>query len=103
VSRPPAPAATPEPPKTKSRISEEGIKRIVAATKKRWRLAKAAKAQTATAKKTAPARTKAAAKKAVPAKPAKKSGRVKKPAANRATAKKMATAPAETATQPAGQ
>src|ERR1035437_4096020 len=45
-SRPPVPAATPEPPKSKRRISEEGMKRIVAATKKRWRLAKAAKAQT---------------------------------------------------------
>jgi hypothetical protein len=35
-------AATPEKPKR--RISEEGMKRIIAATKKRWRLAKAAKA-----------------------------------------------------------
>jgi hypothetical protein len=102
-SRPPVPAATPEPPKSKRRISEEGMKRIVAATKKRWRLAKAAKAQTA---KKAPARTKAAANKAVmkalPGKPAQKGGPLKK-AAKRATAKKMATAPTQTATQAAGQ
>ena len=101
-SIPPGPATTPEPPKSKRRISEEGMKRIVAATKKRWRLAKAAKAQTTTAKKAAPARTKATGK-AVPAKPAKKSGRVKKAAAKKAMAKKTATAPAEAATQAASQ
>jgi hypothetical protein len=39
-----APAAIPEPQKPKRRISPEGMKRIIAATKKRWRLAKAAKA-----------------------------------------------------------
>jgi hypothetical protein len=79
------------------------MKRIVAATKKRWRLAKAAKAQAATAKKAVPTRTKAAANravvKAVPAKPAKKSVPVKKTA----TTKKMATAPAQTVTQAVGQ
>ena len=32
----------PEPPKPKRRISAEGMKRIIAATKKRWRLQKAA-------------------------------------------------------------
>ena len=78
---PSAPAATSEPPKSKRRISEEGMKRIVAATKKRWRLAKAAKAQAATAKKAAPARTKATANKAVvkavTAKPAKKAAKNK--------------------------
>jgi hypothetical protein len=102
-SSPPAPTATPESPKSKRRISEEGMKRIVAATKKRWRLAKAAKAQAATAKKAVPTRTKAAANravvKAVPAKPAKKSVPVKKTA----TTKKMATAPAQTVTQAVGQ
>jgi integrase len=38
---PPSPR-TPEPPKPKRRISAEGMKRIIAATKKRWRLQKAA-------------------------------------------------------------
>jgi len=38
---PPSPP-TPEPPKPKRRISAEGMKRIIAATKKRWRLQKAA-------------------------------------------------------------
>jgi hypothetical protein len=32
----------PEPAKTKRRISEEGMKRIIAASKKRWRLQRAA-------------------------------------------------------------
>ncbi len=36
----PPPAA--EPPKPKRRISAEGMKRIIAATKKRWRLQRAA-------------------------------------------------------------
>lgn len=35
--------ATPVPVKPKRRISPEGMKRIIAATKKRWRLARAAK------------------------------------------------------------
>jgi len=54
IRREPEPTmpATAEPAKPKRRISEEGMKRIIAATKKRWRLAKAAKAQPATAKKT---------------------------------------------------
>jgi hypothetical protein len=42
-SEPPS-VATPEPPKPKRRISEEGMKRIIAATKKRWRLRRAAAA-----------------------------------------------------------
>ena len=46
--------AKPEPPTAKRRISEEGMKRIIAATKKRWRLAKAAKAQSAAVKKAGP-------------------------------------------------
>jgi hypothetical protein len=41
-----APAA-PEAPKPKRRISAEGMKRIIAATKKRWRLQKAAANKTA--------------------------------------------------------
>jgi hypothetical protein len=51
--------ATPKAPKTKRRISKEGMARIIAATKKRWRLQRAAaKAQGATAKKVAPVRKK---------------------------------------------
>jgi hypothetical protein len=38
----PAAQAMPEPPKPKRRISPEGMKRIIAATKKRWRLQRAA-------------------------------------------------------------
>jgi hypothetical protein len=63
----PAPAATPEKPKAKTRISEEGIARIVAATKKRWAAFHAAKAKAASAAKRTPARKKAVAKKAAPA------------------------------------
>jgi hypothetical protein len=37
----PAPTA-PEAPKPKRKISAEGMKRIIAATKKRWRLQRAA-------------------------------------------------------------
>ena len=65
-AEPPAPAATPEPPKPKRRISAEGMKRILAANKRRWALKRAE-----AAKKSAPARTKAAVKKATPAKAAK--------------------------------
>jgi hypothetical protein len=36
------PPPTPEPSKPKRRISAEGMKKIIAATKKRWRLQKAA-------------------------------------------------------------
>jgi len=50
-SEPPAPAM-PEPAKPKRRISPEGMKRIIAATKKRWRLQRAA-AKSAAAKKAA--------------------------------------------------
>jgi hypothetical protein len=38
----PAPPPAPEPAKPKRQISPEGIKRIIAATKKRWRLKRAA-------------------------------------------------------------
>ena len=45
------PSAPAKAPKVKRRISEEGMKRIIAATKKRWRLQKAAaKAQSTAAK-----------------------------------------------------
>jgi hypothetical protein len=40
-TEPPATPA-PQPPKPKRKISAEGMKRIIAATKKRWRLQKAA-------------------------------------------------------------
>jgi hypothetical protein len=60
-SEPPAPK---EAPKPKRQISKEGMARIIAATKKRWRLQKAAaKAQSTAAKKAVPARKKAAVKK----------------------------------------
>jgi hypothetical protein len=76
----PSASATPEAPKAKRRISKEGMARIIAATKKRWRLQKAA--------------AKAAAKKAVPAR--------KKVAVEKA-AKKTASAPAQAGTEAAGQ
>ena len=75
-SEPSAPA-TPKTPKPKRRISKEGMARIIAATKKRWRLQRAA------AK---------AAVKAPPAKAAKESAPVKR------AAKKTAPAPAQAAT-----
>src|ERR1035438_7578113 len=49
---------TPEAPKAKRQISPEGMKNIIAATKKRWRLQRAAaKAQSVPAKKAAPKNT----------------------------------------------
>lgn len=72
-SEPSAPAK-PEAPKPKRRISKEGLARIVAATKKRWSLQKAA------------------AKKGAPRKVA-----VKKVIAKKAAAKKTAPAPAAAA------
>jgi hypothetical protein len=53
----PSSKATPETSKRKRWVSEEGVKRIIAANKKRWKRvrAEAAKAQPA-AKKSAPAR-----------------------------------------------
>jgi len=59
---PPAPA--PAPAKPQRRISPEGMKRIIAATKKRWRLQKAA-AKAVSAKKAAPKKAKAPSAKAV--------------------------------------
>lgn len=62
--------ATPEAPKPKRKISAEGMKNIIAATKKRWKRQRAAeKAQSAPLKK---ASTKAAAKKVAVKKAAKK-------------------------------
>jgi hypothetical protein len=52
VAESPSTPATPEPAKPKRRISEEGIKRIIAATKKRW-AAKRAAAKKVLAKKAA--------------------------------------------------
>jgi len=96
-SEPPAPAKA---PKAKRRISEEGMKRIIAATKKRWRLQKAAaKAQSTAAKKAVPARKKAAVKQTAVKKAAVKAPPAK--AKESAPVKKAAPAPA--ATQVAGQ
>ncbi len=86
----PASKATPEPPKPKRRISEEGMKRIIAATKKRWRLqkAQAAKAHPAPGKIAGtkkPSAEKAAVKVAA-AKATKKAAPVKKAAAKKAPA-----------------
>jgi hypothetical protein len=61
-SEPSAPP-TPKVRKPKRRFSKEGMARIIAATKERWRLQKAA--AKAAAKKPAPARKKAAVKRAV--------------------------------------
>src|ERR1017187_7092350 len=58
------PSAPAKAPKAKRGISKEGLARIIAATKKRWRLQKAAaKAQSTAAKRAAPARKKTANKK----------------------------------------
>jgi len=98
-SEPPAPAKA---PKAKRRISEEGMKRIIAATKKRWRLQKAAAkapAKKAVTKKTA---VKKAAVKVAPTKAAKKAAPVKKAAVKKA-AVKAAPAAAQAVTEPAAQ
>jgi hypothetical protein len=79
-TQPPSPA-TPEAPKVKRKISAEGMKRIIAATKERWRRQKAEAAE-----KSAPAK-KAAVKKAAAKKTIAKKTVTKKP-----TAKKTAPA-----------
>jgi hypothetical protein len=84
-SEPSAPARkeAEKAPKAKRRIGAEGMKRIIAATKKRWRLAKAAKAASTATKKAVPAAKKVAVKKAVPKTPkkvARKSASVKRAA-----------------------
>ena len=94
-----------KPPKPKRRISEEGMKRIIAATKKRWERVRseAAKAQPASAGKNA--RKKSAVKsavKAAPAKALKRAAPVKKTAARKA-APKTATAPVQAFTEAAAQ
>ena len=97
VEQPPAP--TPAPPKAKRQISPEGLQRIIAATKKRWRLQKAAaKAALANASP-----KKAEVKKAVApvAKAAKKVAPVKS-AVKKAAVKKAAAAPALAMAQTAG-
>jgi hypothetical protein len=81
-SEPPAPARA-EAPKPKRQISKEGMARIIAATKKRWRLQKAARA---------------ASKKAAPKKAARK-----RVVAKKAAAKKTAPAAAQGATETAAQ
>jgi hypothetical protein len=84
-SEPSAPAKT---PRAKRRISKEGMARIIAATKKRWRLQKAAVKAKSAAKKATPARKKAAVKRAV---------------TKKATAKKTTPAAAQGAMEAAGQ
>jgi hypothetical protein len=82
-TQPPTPAK-PEASKAKRKISSEGMKRIIAATKKRWaakRAAEAAPAKKVVVKKTAVKKT--ATKKAAP---------IKK-AARKTIAKKSALAP----------
>ena len=65
----PEPPVMPEPPKPKRRISPEGMKRIIAATKARWRRQSAAKAEGGAAEKSTPKRAaKKAAVKKTPAK-----------------------------------
>lgn len=88
----PPSSPAPEPPKPKRRISAEGMKRIIAATKKRWRLQRAA-AASAPAKKVAPKKVEGK-KVAVPAPSAK--------AARKAAVKKSATASTPTLAQTAG-
>jgi hypothetical protein len=92
------PPARTKAPKAKRRISEEGMKRIIAATKKRWRLQKAtakAPAQKAVTKKAA---TKKTAVKTTTTKASKKAALVKKSAVT-----KMAPAPTRAATEAAAQ
>ena len=91
-SKPPS-KAEPEPSRPKRRISKEGMARIIAATKKRWRLAKAAKAEPPVTKKAA---VKKAVLKAPPAKAAKKAP-VKK------AAKRTAPDSGQAATESAAQ
>jgi hypothetical protein len=95
-SEPSTPATTKaeKAPKAKRRISAEGLKRVIAATKKRWRLAKAAKAVSSAAKKAVPAAKKVAVKRAVPKaskKVARKSAPVKGAARETAPSSAQAT------------
>jgi len=90
-SEPPSPAV-PEAPKAKRKISAEGMKRIIAATKKRWRLQKAK----VVAEASAPTKKAVVKSAAVKKTATKKVAPVKKAAAKKATAKKTASAPALT-------
>jgi hypothetical protein len=98
-SEPTEPAATKakEAPKAKRRISAEGMKRIIAATKKRWRLAKAAKTVATATKKAAPVAKKVAVKKAAP-KGSKKVARKSAPVKRVAKAATPSSAQATTGT-----
>jgi hypothetical protein len=98
VSKSPS-KATQQPPKPKRRISEEGMKRIIAATKKRWERVRseAARAQPAGAGKSA--RKTTAVKRAVKA--VKRAAPVKKTAARKAA--KTATAPVQVFTEGVAQ
>jgi hypothetical protein len=93
--------ATQAAPKAKRQISEEGMKRIIAATKKRWKVqkaaAQAAQAEKAVAKKSAVrkvATAKAAANKVAP---------VKKNASKKSAAKRLPRLQPLSETQAAGQ
>lgn len=79
-SETPAPPV-PEPPKPKHRITPEGMKRIIAATKKRWRLQRAA-ARAALTKEVAPRKVTVAG--APSAKTARKGAPVRKVAVTKA-------------------
>ena len=99
-------AAAPEPAKRKRKLSAKGRAAIVAATKRRWALnrAEAAKAKTATTKKTAQKKApikKAAVKRPPAKKAAKKTAPVKK-TTKKAAVTKTAAAPAPAAAESAG-
>jgi large subunit ribosomal protein L22e len=85
----PPSTVTPEAPKAKRKISAEGMKRIIAATKKRWRRQKAEAAEKSAPAPAKTASVKKAAVKGPSAKATKKAAPVK-----RAVAKKSAPVPA---------
>ena len=92
-SEPPAPV-TKDTPKPKRKIGAEGIKRIIAATKKRWRLKRAADKtalEQAEAKKAARKKTVAPAKAVEKTAPVEKAA-VKKAASVKTVAKKKSAA-----------
>ena len=90
-AEPPAPAPA-EAPKPKRRISEEGLKRISAATKKRWALKRA---EAVKAKKAASAQKKAPVKKGAVKAPATKVAVKKRaPVKKAVVAKTVPTVPA---------
>jgi hypothetical protein len=78
--------STPEAPKTKRKISADGLKRIAAAQRQRWAAKKAAEA--------VPAKKVAVKKTAVKKTVTKKVTPVKKAASKKSAAKKTAPAPA---------